>query len=117
MFHGGKVVDIEAGRMVRVTANRPVADDGKLYVALGTRRVSEGVLTEAGFEQVELLETTDNLHRPEGSRSYVMEDFEFGVSGLDMVLTFRNVHNFDSESRARMNSQVFKSLKRLDFLE
>ena len=89
-----------------------LAENGKLYVALATRRVSEGVLTEAGFEQVELLETTDNLHRPEGSRTYVMEDFEFGVSGLDMVLTFRNVHNFDPESRARMNSQVFKSLKR-----
>ena len=89
-----------------------LAENGKLYVALGTRRVSEGVLTEPGFEKVQLLTTTDNLHRPEGSRTYVMEDFEFGVSGMDMVVTFRNMHNFDVESRARMNGQVFKSLKR-----
>ena len=40
-----------------------LAENGELYVALGTRRASEGVLTEAGFEHVNLLETTDNLHR------------------------------------------------------
>ena len=88
-----------------------LAENGKLYVALGAGRVKETVLTEAGFEQVEPLETTDNTHRPEGSRHYAIEDFEFGVSDLDMVLTFRNLHNFDSESRVRMNSQVFKALK------
>jgi predicted methyltransferase len=88
-----------------------LAENGKLYVAIGAGRIKEAVLTEAGFENVELLETTDNIHRPEGSRHYVIEDFEFGVSDLDMVLTFRNLHNFDPESRARMNSQVFKALK------
>ena len=88
-----------------------LAENGELYVALGARRVSEGVMTEPGFEQVKLLETTDNLHRPEGSRYYVLEDFDFGVSDLDMVVTFRNLHNFGAESRARMNSQVFEALK------
>ena len=34
-----------------------LAENGKLYVALGTRRVKEGVLKEPGFENVELLET------------------------------------------------------------
>ena len=58
-----------------------------------------------------VLETTDNVHRPEGARYYKLEDFEFGVSNVDMVLTFRNVHNFDAESRALMHAQVFKSLK------
>ncbi|MGB5491815.1 MAG: hypothetical protein WBM76_13395, partial [Woeseiaceae bacterium] len=61
--------------------------------------------------KVEVLETNDNIHRPEGSRFYAIDDFELGVSDLDMVLTFRNVHNFDPESRARVNSQVFKALK------
>lgn len=89
-----------------------LADNGKLYVALGTRRVKEGVLNEPGFEQVELLETRDNLHRPEGSRYYTLDDFEFNVTGLDMVVTFRNLHNFDTASRAKVNSQVFKALRR-----
>ena len=89
-----------------------LAENGKLYVSIGAGRVERTVLTEPGFEKVEVLETNENLRRPEGSRYYLMDDFDFGVSGLDMVLTFRNVHNFDAESRARMNEQVFKSLKR-----
>lgn len=88
-----------------------LADEGKLYVALGTKRVKEGVLTEPGFEKVEVLETTDNLRRPEGSRHYVMDEFEFGVSDLDMALTFRNVHNFGEEGRMIMHRQVFNALK------
>ena len=88
-----------------------LAENGKLYVALGTGRVKASVLTEPGFEKVVLLETDDNLHRPEGSRFYTLDDFDLGVSGLDMVVTFRNLHNFDPAARARVNSQVFKALK------
>ncbi|MGB5577310.1 MAG: hypothetical protein WBM88_07870 [Woeseiaceae bacterium] len=88
-----------------------LAENGKLYVALGAGRVKASVLKEPGFEKVELLETTDNIRRPEGSRFYTLDDFDLGVSGLDMVVTFRNVHNFDPAARARLNSQVFKALK------
>jgi predicted methyltransferase len=88
-----------------------LAEKGKLYVAIGTRRVSESVLTEPGFEKVEVIETDDNIRRPEGSRYYALDDFDFGISGVDMVLTFRNVHNFDVESRERMNRAVFDALK------
>ena len=58
-----------------------------------------------------VLETDANLRRPEGSRFYALDAFEFGVSDLDMVLTFRNVHNFDAEARNIMNTAVFESLK------
>ena len=88
-----------------------LAENGKLYVALGTGRVSDSVLTEPGFERVEVIETDANIRRPEGSRYYALDDFEFGISGVDMVLTFRNVHNFDAESRGRMNRAVFDVLK------
>ena len=88
-----------------------LADNGKLYVALGTSRVSENVLTEPGFEQVQVAETDANVRRPEGSRYYVLDDFEFGLSGVDMVLTFRNLHSFDAESRDRINRSVFDALK------
>jgi len=69
------------------------------------------VLGEPGFENVAVLDTTDNMHRPEGARLYRTDEFEFGVSDVDMVLTFRNLHNFDTESRARINREVFKVLK------
>ncbi len=88
-----------------------LADNGKLYVALGAGRTAERVLTQPGFDKVEVLETADNLRRNDEKRIYEVDDFEFGVSGLDMVVTFRNIHNFDAASRARINSQVFKSLK------
>lgn len=88
-----------------------LAENGKLYVALGTSRVSEHLLGQPGFEQVERLETTANIRRDEERRIYVADDFDFGVSDVDMVLTFRNLHNFDPESRARINSQVYKALK------
>jgi predicted methyltransferase len=88
-----------------------LADNGKLYVALRTDTVRQGVLTLPGFEQVEVLTTSDNAHRPEGSRHYVIEDFALGVSELDMVVTFRNLHNFDVAGWKKINSQVFAALK------
>jgi len=88
-----------------------LADNGKLYVALGAGRTADRVLTQPGFDKVEVLDTSDNLRRNDEKRIYEVDDFEFGVSGLDMVVTFRNVHNFDAASRARINKQVFKSLK------
>ena len=103
LFPGG-------GWYTRVLA--PVlAENGKLYVALGTGYVSENVLTEPGFDKVQVIETDANVRRPEGSRYYALDDFEFGRSGVDMVLTFRNVHNFDAESRDRLNRAVFEVLK------
>ena len=40
-----------------------------------------------------------------------MDDFDFGVSDLDMVLTFRNVHNFGHEGRMLMHEKSFAALK------
>jgi predicted methyltransferase len=40
-----------------------------------------------------------------------LDEFEFGVSDLDMALTFRNVHNFGEEGRTMMHRQVFNALK------
>lgn len=88
-----------------------LADNGKLYVALGTGRVSRTVLQEPGFEKVEVIETSENMRRPPGERSYAMDEFDFGVRDLDMVLTFRNVHNFGAEGRALMHRKAFEALK------
>lgn len=106
------VLELLPGRGWYTRVLAPVlAENGKLYVALGTNTVSKGVLTEPGFDKVQVVETSANLRRPEGSRYYVLDDFEFGKSGVDMVLTFRNVHNFDAESRDRLNRAVFDVLK------
>jgi len=88
-----------------------LADNGKLYVALGAGRVKERILTLPGFEKVEVLETNENTHRPEGSRVYTMDDFDFGVEDLDMILTFRNVHNFGEDGRMLMHRKSFEALR------
>jgi predicted methyltransferase len=88
-----------------------LAENGQLYVALGTGRVAENIAPLPGFEKIEILETADNTRRPEGARLYVMDEFDFGVSDLDMVLTFRNVHNFGEEGRKMMHEQSFAALK------
>lgn len=88
-----------------------LADNGKLYLAVGAGRVGDTVLKEPGFGKVDVLATADNIRRPEGSRLSTVDAFEFGVSGLDMVLTFRNLHNLDAEGRAHMNAAVLNALK------
>ena len=43
---------------------------------------------------------------------YLVDEFEFGVRNLDLVVTFRNLHNFGKEDRDEINRNVFRSLKR-----
>jgi predicted methyltransferase len=88
-----------------------LAENGKLYVALRTDSIERSVLQEPGFEDVEVLETSANARRPEGSPSYVLDDFDFGVSDLDMVLTFRNLHSYEKEHRDITNRAVFEALR------
>ena len=85
--------------------------DGKLYVALGAEGTSRTVLAEPGFENVAALATDDNLRRDANTGTYVVDDFSFGVDELDMVVTFRNLHNFDAPSRKKINRAVMNSLK------
>jgi predicted methyltransferase len=107
-----RVLELFPGRGWYTRVLGPVlAENGKLYVALGTSRVEEDIVGTPGFEKVEALTTDANLRRPDGSRFYMIDDFDMGVSDLDMVLTFRNQHNFEPESRIRVNRQVYKSLK------
>lgn len=88
-----------------------LAENGKLYVALGSGRVEENIIGTPGFEKVEALATNENLRRPEGERFYAMDEFDFGIDELDMVLTFRNLHNFGEEARHTMTAEVFEALK------
>ncbi|MDX1498743.1 MAG: hypothetical protein R3176_02525 [Woeseiaceae bacterium] len=88
-----------------------LAENGQLYVAIGTGGIVEdGLLDEPGFGDVVVLDSGDNFRRV--SRGvYAVDEFDLGVDGVDMVLTFRNMHNFPRESRDRINKAVFAALK------
>jgi len=88
-----------------------LAENGEFYVALGTGRVKENVLSQEGFEQVMVVAEDAKIYRPEGSRSYALEMGGLGVNDVDIVFTFRNYHNFGPEGRAAMNAAVFDALK------
>jgi predicted methyltransferase len=107
-----RVLELLPGRGWYTRVLAPVlADNGKLYVAIGTGGVEEDLLGEPGFEKVEALKTSANHRRSEQRGVYLVDPFEFGVTDLDMVVTFRNVHNFQKETRDIINAAVFKALK------
>ena len=51
------------------------------------------------------------MGRAEGAKFYSASNTDLGVENVDMVLTFRNYHNFDMTSRTAVNNSVFKALK------
>ncbi len=88
-----------------------MAENGEYFAALGTRRISERLAGQPGFENIQLVAEDANMYRPEGSRFYMLEFSGLEVTDADMVLTFRNYHNFAPEGRAALNRAVFDALK------
>ena len=44
------------------------------------------------------------------NRRFNLPEFSFAEGGFDLVLTFRNVHNFTPQARARMHAAVYEAL-------
>jgi predicted methyltransferase len=87
-----------------------VSDKGEYYAAIGTGRIKD--LTEkSGFEKIKIVAEDAKLYRKEGERFYSLEADSLGAKDLDMVLTFRNYHNFGEEGRRNMNKLSFEALK------
>ncbi len=88
-----------------------VAEKGEYYMALGTTRAKEAVAGQPGFEKIQVVAEDAKIFIPEGSTSRTIETSGFGVKDADMVLTFRNYHNFGAEGRAILNKAAFDALK------
>jgi predicted methyltransferase len=107
-----KVVELIPGGGWYTRVLAPVMRDrGQLYVAYGTDRVEKNILGKAPFDKVKVLAKEAKVYRPEGARNYKLENAAIDVSDVDMVLTFRNYHNFDDAGRMVMNDAVYKVLK------
>ncbi len=89
-----------------------LAENGALQVAIGTDRVDAmvkaGDLTGVEVVQVDL---SNFGQQPDGPR-FVLEGLKINTKDVDMVLTFRNLHNFTEASRAAMNAEAFRVLKK-----
>lgn len=88
-----------------------VAENGEYYAALGTGRIKETLTGKPGFEKMTIVAEDAKVYRPEGAPNYVLETAGLGVTDADMVLTFRNYHNFGPEGRAALNKAVYDALK------
>ncbi|GAB4201604.1 MAG: class I SAM-dependent methyltransferase [Wenzhouxiangellaceae bacterium] len=88
-----------------------LAEQGQLYVAIGTGRVSDGLLKQSGFDQVGVLDPGVGIERSDSGRGATIGAFTFDVEPVDMVLTFRNYHNFDKAGRDSINKAAYDALK------
>lgn len=108
-----KVVELIPGGGWYTKLLAPVlAEHGDFTVALGSGRVEEALLGKPGFDKVKVTAKDAEFSRPEGSRFYELKMTGLGVKKADMILTFRNYHNFDAAGRNAMNEAVFAALKR-----
>ena len=82
-------------------------EDGALFVSIGTDRLQENLLSKPGFDRITVIE-------PQGDFTRVGRRFEglsFQAENMDLVLTFRNLHNFTAAGRAALNTSAFAALK------
>ena len=85
-------------------------DKGKLYVSIGTTNVA-GLIENGTLSGVEVIEAEGEFKRSDSTRRFYIEGLQIDVDDLDMVLTFRNLHNFTPEGRRDLNAAAFKALK------
>ena len=85
-----------------------LAENGRLAVSIGTQG-TVGIIEEQGWN-VEAIET-GNFSPVEDSRLFQITDLDFGEDMFDMVLTFRNLHNFNEVGRNAINEAALRALK------
>ncbi len=82
-------------------------DEGELFLSIGTDRLKENLLGEPGFERVKVIEADGEFRRV----GRLFEGLSFQAEAMDLVLTFRNLHNFTAHGRAAINASAFAALK------
>jgi len=87
-------------------------DSGKLYLAIGARE-ERLELEDNNLQHVRIIGQSIKFEPTEDPRIFGtdLDSIDFGVSDLDTVLTFRNLHNLSEKARDVVNRAAFKSLK------
>lgn len=107
-----KVIELLPGGGWYTKLLAPVlAEKGELTIAYGTGRAQASLEDAPGADSLKVAGSAAKIERPEGARFYVASNTALGMKNVDMVLTFRNYHNFDEESRNAINASVYKALK------
>ena len=107
-----KVIELIPGSGWYTKILAPVlAEKGDFSVALGTSRVSSGLLGKEGMEFINLIESNANIRRVKGTKFNTVDNFEIGKADTEIILTFRNYHKLDYIGRKRINQAAYNALK------
>ena len=87
-------------------------EEGKLYLSIGTSRVAKLIDGAPGFGSTEIIAFDGAGPSTVDERRYTVPEFSFGIRKADLVLTFRNMHNFDAAGRDNLNKAAFDALKK-----
>jgi predicted methyltransferase len=99
-----------AGWYTKILA-QVLAEKGELYVALGTRQIEPLMKQYPALGKVKIAATDGKFIPTKNPGSFDLGPFSLGVTDADLVLTFRNVHNFTPAGRANLHKAVFNAVK------
>ncbi|MEO7386769.1 MAG: methyltransferase [Gammaproteobacteria bacterium] len=89
-----------------------LAEKGELYVAIGTTRLEPVLKSTPSLAKIKVAQTDAKMTpAPDKMGLFDLGEFSLGVKDLDLVLTFRNYHNFTPAARASLDRAVFAALK------
>ncbi len=107
------VVELMPGQGWYTKILAPVLRDrGKLYLSVGTARL-EPNLDKLGLrDQVEIVGKIGEFKKTElPGYIFDIDNVDLQVADVDLVLTFRNLHNLSVSARKAVNDAVYKALK------
>jgi predicted methyltransferase len=88
-----------------------LAEKGEFYVGLGTRGIGPLLEKYPGLSNVNILPVDARFVPAQIMGLFELGEFSLGIDNVDLVLTFRNLHNFTVESRPNINKAVFDALR------
>jgi len=86
-------------------------ENGELYVAIGTNNVQRNLIPQPGFDHINVIDIGVETESTGPFGTSNIGAFDFGVSDIDLTVTFRNLHGFTPAGRASMNDAVFAALR------
>jgi predicted methyltransferase len=86
-------------------------ENGALHVAIGVNNVRSNLVPQDGFDHVNVIDIGVETESDGPFNTSSIAPFDFGVSDLDLVVTFRNMHGFTPQGRANINAAVFDALR------
>ena len=107
------VIELLAGSGWYTSILAPVLNDkGKLYVALGTQRLEPHIDKYGIRDMITLTGKVEGFAKTD-LPGYIFDiaSVDLEVEDVDLILTFRNLHNLSASARKVVNEAAFNALK------